>query len=50
MLQKVSLIPSKGNFSEIEFERLLRRAEKTLKGARPALLKRDPLWKRLANS
>jgi hypothetical protein len=50
MLHKMSSNFSKGNLSEIEFEKLLRRAEETYKGARPTLLKRNPVLKRLANS
>lgn len=50
MWQKICSIYSQGNFSEIEFEKLLRRAEQSAKGARLTLLKKDPLAKRLANS
>ena len=50
MYNKAQFEFSKRSVSELEFERLLRRAEEKSKLARPTLLRKLPIVKRAANS
>lgn len=50
MLKKAYLYSSNGNVSELEFEKLLRRAEEKSKAVRPVLLKKTAIHKHAANS